>query len=53
MGKYKPRYQKMLDEGLYVSIEELCEDLGLDYEDVYDDSDFEDDESTDYKDYDY
>ncbi len=35
-GGLLPQYQAMIDSGEYESVEELCNDLGLDYDDVYD-----------------
>ena len=36
-------YERMLERGEYDSVEELCNDLGLNYEDVYEEPS-EDDE---------
>ena len=35
-GKLLPKYQKMMDDGEYDSIEEMCNDLGLNYDEVFD-----------------
>ena len=39
-----PKYEKLMDRGEYCSVEEMCNDLCLNYDDVYDYSDEEDDE---------
>lgn len=44
-----PKYQRLMDQGEYSSIEEMCNRLGLNYDDVFDykDLDFEDDDEDD------
>lgn len=34
-----PEYDKMMEDGLYDSINEMCNDLGLNYDEVFDYSD--------------
>lgn len=36
MAKLYPKYQRLMDSGEYISIEEMCNDLCLNYDDVYD-----------------
>lgn len=39
-----PKYQKLMDRGEYSSIEEMCNDLCLNYDDVFDYDDEEDED---------
>lgn len=39
-----PEYQKLLDRGEYTSVEEMCNRLCLNYDDVFDYSDMDDEE---------
>lgn len=41
MGKMIAKYEKMLEKGEYSSIDELCNDLMLNYDDLYEDDDDE------------
>ncbi len=36
-----PKYERLMSRGEYESVEEMCNDLGLNYDDVYDYSDLE------------
>lgn len=46
-GDLYPKYQRIMEEEGYSSVEEMCNDLGLNYEDVYlDPSDFPEDDGT-------
>lgn len=38
-----PRYEQLLESGEYSSVEEMCNALGLNYDDVYDNSENEED----------
>jgi len=42
MPKMLRKYEKMLESGEYESIQELCNDLGLNYDDLYEDDKGED-----------
>ncbi len=44
-----PIYQKILDSGKYDCIEDLCNDLGLDFDDIVDDDIEIDDRNEKYK----
>lgn len=44
MATLLQRYQALMDRGEYVTVEEMCNDLCLNYDDVYDYSDEEDEE---------
>lgn len=37
MPKMIRKYERMLESGEYESIQELCNDLGLNYDDLYED----------------
>lgn len=39
MGEMFKKYQDMLDKGEYDSVDELCNDLELNEDDLYDDDD--------------
>ena len=39
-----PEYDRLLERGEYDSIEELCNALGLNYDDVFDYADLDDEE---------
>ena len=41
MADLYPEYSKMMEDGLYDSINEMCNTLGLNYDEVYDYSDEE------------
>lgn len=43
MGKMYDRYWNMLERGEYDSVDELCNDLQLNWDDLYEDDDEEDD----------
>lgn len=42
-----PKYQKMMDSGMYESIEEMCNQLCLNYDDVFDYADMDEEEDDD------
>lgn len=42
MGKMYDRYANMLERGEYDSVDELCNDLQLNWDDLYEDDDEED-----------
>lgn len=44
MPKMIRKYERMLEQGLYANENELCNALGLNYEDIYEDEAEEDDE---------
>lgn len=39
MGKMLAKYARMLERGEYDSVDELCNDLMLNYDDLYEDDD--------------
>ena len=49
-GDLRDEYKKLIENGEYESVEEMCNDLGLDYYDVYYTEDEFDDEEDDYDD---
>ena len=44
MPKMIKKYERMLEQGLYDDENELCNDLALNYEDIYEDEEEDDDE---------
>lgn len=45
MPKMLKKYARLLEQGEYDSIQELCNDLGLNYDDLYEDEKDDEDES--------
>lgn len=44
MGKMLEKYEKLLDSGEYSNIDEMCNDLALNTDDLYEDDDEENDD---------
>ena len=49
MATLYPKYQRLMDNGEYESVNEMCNALCLNYDDVYDYSDEEEEDEDDDK----